>query len=114
MDEKPAIILTKAAAEAVKQIIEKSGLGGKVLKVFVKAGGCSGLEYGIEMIDEADAEHKKLLSEQHGIKVYTDKKSYLYLNGMELDYSFDMNDSGFKFKNPQAQKTCGCGQSFSA
>lgn len=81
------------------------------LRVQVVGGGCSGMSYKMKFdttITEADK-----IFEQHGIKLVTDTKSYLYLVGTELDFSGGLNGKGFVFNNPNAKKSCGCGSSFS-
>ena len=81
------------------------------IRVGVKSGGCSGLSYDLE-VDKNKSENDKIF-ENNGIKIVVDKKSYLYLIGTTLDYSGGLNGSGFVFKNPNANRTCGCGESFS-
>ena len=81
------------------------------IRVGVKRGGCSGLSYDLEF-DKNKSENDKIF-ENNGIKIIVDKKSYLYLIGTTLDYSGGLNGSGFVFKNPNANRTCGCGESFS-
>ena len=81
------------------------------IRVGVKSGGCSGLSYDLEF-DKNKSENDKIF-ENNGINIIVDKKSYLYLIGTTLDYSGGLNGSGFVFKNPNANRTCGCGESFS-
>lgn len=81
------------------------------VRVGVKGGGCSGLMYNLEF-DTALSEQDKVF-EDNGVKVVVDKKSFLYLVGTELDYSGGLNGKGFQFINPNANRTCGCGESFS-
>ena len=83
---------------------------GTFLRVGVNGGGCSGLSYKLDFdttIQEGDQ-----VFESSGIKIVSDKKSFLYLTGMELDYSGGLNGKGFIFNNPNASRTCGCGESF--
>jgi len=80
------------------------------VRVGVKGGGCSGLMYNLEF-DQTLTENDKVL-EDNDIKVVVDKKSFLYLVGTELDYSGGLNGKGFVFINPNANRTCGCGESF--
>ena len=80
------------------------------LKVAVKGGGCSGLLYVLDIVDGPDADDKVI--EQNGIEVYVPKKAYIYLAGTELDFSDGLNGKGFVFNNPNATKSCGCGDSF--
>ena len=81
------------------------------VRVGVKSGGCSGLSYELKF-DKSIAEEDKLF-EDNGIRLIVDKKSFLYLIGTVLEYSGGLNGKGFVFNNPNAQRTCGCGESFS-
>ena len=81
------------------------------IRVGVKGGGCSGLSYDLTFDTELTDTDK--VFENNGIKVVVDKKSFLYLVGTELDYSGGLNGKGFVFNNPNASRTCGCGESFS-
>jgi len=81
------------------------------IRVGVKSGGCSGLSYDLSF-DNEEKENDKVF-ENNNIKIIVDKKSFLYLVGTELDYSGGLNGAGFIFKNPNANRTCGCGESFS-
>ncbi|QYJ69007.1 HesB/IscA family protein [Flavobacterium litorale] len=81
------------------------------VRVGVKSGGCSGLSYDLKF-DKAMGENDKLF-EDNNIKIAVDKKSFLYLAGTILEYSGGLNGKGFVFNNPNAQRTCGCGESFS-
>ena len=81
------------------------------IRVGVKGGGCSGLMYNLEFDSEMNEEDK--LIEDNNIRVVVDKKSVLYLAGTELDYTGGLNGKGFTFINPNASRTCGCGESFS-
>ena len=103
------IKLTEAAAVEAKKYIEDSKE--KYLRVGVKGGGCSGFEYNLTVGHEYD-EEKDTLSHQRGVDVIVDKKSALYLEGTTLDYYSDISKRGFKFENPNATQSCGCGSSF--
>jgi len=81
------------------------------VRVGVKSGGCSGLSYDLNF-DQARVEEDKVF-EDNGIQLIVDKKSFLYLLGTILEYSGGLNGKGFVFNNPNAQRTCGCGESFS-
>jgi len=84
---------------------------GSFVRVGVKGGGCSGLMYNLEFDQEmGDGDQ---VFEDNGVKVVVDKKSFLYLIGTELQYSGGLNGKGFEFHNPNANRTCGCGESFS-
>lgn len=81
------------------------------VRVGVKSGGCSGLSYDLKF-DKDQKENDKLF-ESNGVKIIVDTKSFLYLIGTTLEYSGGLNGTGFVFKNPNANRTCGCGESFS-
>jgi iron-sulfur cluster assembly protein len=103
------IELTETAALEAKKFLEDTEE--KYLRVGVKGGGCSGFEYSLTVGHEYD-EQKDTLSNQYGVDVVVDKKSALYLEGTTLDYHSDISKRGFKFDNPNATKSCGCGSSF--
>lgn len=81
------------------------------VRVGVKSGGCSGLSYELKFDKTADVDDK--IFENNGIRIAVNKKSFLYLVGTILEYSGGLNGKGFVFNNPNAQRTCGCGESFS-
>lgn len=81
------------------------------IRVGVKSGGCSGLSYDMDFVEKA--EDGDQLFQENGIKILVEKKSLLYLIGTTLEYSGGLNGKGFSFNNPNASKTCGCGESFS-
>ena len=104
--------ITEKAAEKIKYFAEKEGvLEGVGLRVAVKGGGCSGLTYDLDLVD-SPGDNDKVIS-SHGLELYVDKKSYIFLAGTELDYSGGLNGKGFVFNNPNAKTACGCGTSFS-
>ncbi len=100
----------KAREQAIRLMTEEN-LENGFIRVGVKGGGCSGLSYNLEFDTNLGDDDKKF--EDNGVAVVVDKKSYLYLIGTELDYSGGLNGKGFVFKNPNADRTCGCGESFS-
>ena len=105
------ISVTQKAAEKIRHFARKDGLEDQFgLQVGVKGGGCSGLLYTLSVVREPGPEDKVV--DNHGVKVFIDKKSYIFLAGMELDFSDGLNGKGFVFQNPNAKKTCGCGNSF--
>lgn len=106
------INITPAAASEMQRLMGSRGMNDGGLRVGVKGGGCSGLSYTMEF-DQQPNEHDRVF-EYDGVKIYCDPKSYLYLNGMTLDYSNELMGGGFKFINPNATRTCSCGSSFSA
>lgn len=103
------ITLTERAAERLEQI--RSSQDGPYLRAAVTGGGCSGMNYALGW-DASVREFDKVY-ESHGIKLVVDMKSLLYLKGMEIDFSTDVLSGGFRFNNPNAVRTCGCGTSFS-
>jgi iron-sulfur cluster assembly protein len=100
-----------AKKEVLRLLSEKEGEAGAFIRVGVKGGGCSGLMYDLSFDSELQEGDK--VFEDNGIKIVVDRKSYLYLVGTELDYSGGLNGTGFSFVNPNASRTCGCGESFS-
>jgi iron-sulfur cluster assembly protein len=103
--------LTPSAAQKVSALLTKQGRPNGVLRVAVVGGGCSGLQYKMDLQD-APA-NRDILVESGGVRVVVDPKSALYVTGSELDY-LDTLDGGFKVKNPNAATSCSCGESFSA
>ncbi len=103
--------LTPAAAQKVSSLLAKQGRSNGVLRVAVLGGGCSGLQYKMDLQDSPA--NRDILVESGGVRVVVDPKSALYVTGSELDY-LDALDGGFKVKNPNAATTCSCGESFSA
>ena len=104
-----AITLTDNAVERILALVGDAEVA-KGLRVKVIGGGCSGLQYKMDL-DEAREGDK--IFERNGAKVVVDRKSFLYLNGTELDYSDGLMAAGFNLQNPNVKRTCGCGQSFS-
>lgn len=105
------IKVSQTAKEQAISLMAQEGKPGAFIRVGVKGGGCSGLMYDLKFDTELGPDDKAF--EDNGIKVVVDKKSFLYLVGTELDYSGGLNGKGFVFKNPNADRTCGCGESFS-
>jgi len=104
--------LTSNAAKKVSTLLTKQGRPTGVLRVAVVGGGCSGLQYKMDLQD-APA-NRDFLVESAGVRVVVDPKSALYVTGSELDYVDALQDGGFKVKNPNAATSCSCGESFSA
>jgi iron-sulfur cluster assembly protein len=107
-----ALALTEKASKQVKKLLEDQNLHGVFLRLGVKGGGCSGLSYSLEFDSELGPHDKKF--DVDGVQMVCDAKSYLYLNGVNLDYVTEGLQGGFTFINPQAKSSCGCGTSFSA
>jgi len=109
-----AIVLTEKAANEVKRIIADQKIDPEmVLRVGVTGGGCSGFSYSLGF-DKTYDEKTDSKYEFHGVPVVVDKKSALYLDGTTIDFYEGVEARGFKFDNPNAVKTCGCGSSFQA
>lgn len=106
------ITVTPQAAHEMNRLLKEKGREEWGLRVGVKGGGCSGLSYSMDL-EEEPAEHDRVF-EVNGVRIFCDPKSYLYLNGLELDYSDQLMGGGFRFNNPNATQSCSCGQSFSA
>ena len=100
-----------AKNQAIKLMEEDKAPTGSFIRVGVKGGGCSGLTYDMSFDHIINDDDKEF--EDKGVKIVCDKKSILYLAGTELDYSGGLNGKGFVFQNPNANRTCGCGESFS-
>lgn len=104
-----ALTLTKSAANRVRLFLDKRGKG-VGLRLAVKTNGCSGMSYVLEFVDSIEEVDE--VYELHGVKIIVDKKSLLYLDGTELDYTKEGLNEGFKFNNPNVTGECGCGESF--
>lgn len=107
--------MIKVSETAKQRLSNLMAEGGKSLddtyvRVGVSSGGCSGLSYQLDF-DQEMSENDKLFEDQ-GVRILVDKKSFLYLIGTTLDYSGGLNGKGFSFSNPNASRTCGCGESF--
>src|SRR5215207_3738122 len=106
------IKVTASAAKKVSSLLTRQGRANGVLRVAVVGGGCSGLQYKMDLQDAPAS--RDILVETNGIRVVVDPKSALYVTGCELDYVDALQEGGFKVKNPNAATTCSCGESFSA
>src|SRR3954471_22110786 len=106
------IKLTGNAAKKVSSLLTRQGRPNGVLRVAIVGGGCSGLQYKMDLQDAPAS--RDILVESSGIRVVVDPKSALYVTGSELDYVDALQEGGFKVKNPNAATTCSCGESFSA
>ena len=107
------IKVSKTAKTKISQLMTEGGFDviDDFVRVGVKSGGCSGLSYELDF-DNSKGESDKLF-EDNDVKIIIDKKSFLYLIGTTLEYSGGLNGKGFVFNNPNANRTCGCGESFS-
>lgn len=105
------VTVSESAAQKLNSLIEEGGALNPYVRVSVKGGGCSGLAYDLSFDNTQDP--SDTLAEDKGVKILIDRKSLLYLIGTELEYSDGLNGKGFQFVNPNASRTCGCGESFS-
>lgn len=105
------IQITEKAASQIKNILTQENDPELHLRIGVKGGGCSGLSYFMSL--EKTRRHDDKVIEQDGVEIVMDSKSALYLDGTEIDYQDSLMGSGFVFNNPNATRTCGCGESFS-
>ena len=105
------ITITDKAAERARQLMNQEGkIDNYFVRVGVEGGGCSGLSYKLEFDNQL--KEKDQVFEDKGLKLVTDLKSFLYLVGTQLDFSDGLNGKGFHFINPNASRTCACGESF--
>lgn len=110
--EQPALTLTELAGEMAKKAMQREGLQNHGLRVAVVGGGCSGFQYHLSF--DHTARPDDTIVDQHGVRLFIDSTSFEYLRGMTIDYVTGLHGAGFKFLNPNATRTCGCGSSFSA
>lgn len=106
------IKVSESAKNKIISLLQEEGtsIEESFVRVGVTSGGCSGLNYNLEFTKEQGADDK--LFDDNGVRILVDKKSFLYLVGMTLEYSGGLNGKGFVFNNPNASRTCGCGESF--
>ena len=106
------ITLTPEAVKEVKRMMQTqpSEIADLGLRVMVKGGGCSGFSYALNFDKKHEGDNE---FDFEGLKVFVDAKSYLYVNGITMDYADSLQGKGFRFSNPNATKSCGCGESFS-
>lgn len=105
------ITLTDTAIKEVRRLMDEQDVPNLVLRVGVQGGGCSGFSYAMNFDTDVAADDQ--IFESDGVKVVVDPKSYAYLDGVTVDFVSNLMGSGFKFSNPNAAKSCGCGSSFS-
>ena len=104
------VTVSETAAQKLSELIEESWYATPFVRVSVKGGGCSGLSYDLSF--DTEQQPTDTLAEDKGVKILVDMKSLLYLYGTELEFSGGLNGKGFQFINPNASRTCGCGESF--
>ena len=106
------ITVTESAVKRLVAVMKSDGKDDYFLRMSVEGGGCSGMTYKMDFENEKRDYDKEF--ESNGLTIVCDLKSWLYLKDVEIDYSDDLLNGGFKIKNPNAERTCGCGTSFSA
>ncbi len=109
MKGKIMITITENAADHIRKFLTKRGKG-EGIRIGVKTSGCSGMAYTLEFVDEIQPDDQ--VFEQDGVKVFIDPKSMVYLDGTQVDFAKEGLQEGFKFENPNAKESCGCGESF--
>ncbi|RDV36649.1 iron-sulfur cluster assembly accessory protein [Bradymonadaceae bacterium TMQ3] len=105
--------ITPLAADKARKMMVDNNLSPEAnngIRIGVKSGGCSGLNYVLDIVD-SPADNDRVF-ERNGVKIFCDPRSYLYLNGTEIDFEDSVMGGGFKFNNPNARRSCGCGTSF--
>ncbi len=103
------ITITENAAKQIRKFLANRGKG-EGIRIGVKTSGCSGMAYTLEFVDEIQPDDQ--VFEQDGVKVFIDPKSMVYLDGTQVDFAKEGLQEGFKFENPNAKESCGCGESF--
>lgn len=103
------ITLTDNAVQKIRALVANDESAERGLRVKVVGGGCSGLSYKMDLDQKRDGDR---VFERDGARIIVDRKSYLYLNGTELDYADDLMHAGFNLRNPNVKRSCGCGASF--
>ena len=106
-----AVHLTPSATHRVTQLVEKDPAR-SWLRLAIQGGGCSGMSYVMEFVAQPK-EKDKVFESEEGLRVCIDRRSYLHLNGMEIDWEESLVTQAFRFNNPHATRTCSCGESFS-
>ena len=106
------ILVKNGASEQLNTLLSRQGREEGALRIKVIGGGCSGLQYQMDLVD--GPLDRDILVESNGVRVVIDPKSALFVGGSELDYSGDLQHGGFKVSNPNAVVTCSCGESFAA
>lgn len=109
------LTFSESAIKQLKRTKEDNNLGtDDLVRIAVKGGGCSGFMYDMQFVPRSSVVETDFVQDHDGVEVVVDKKSLLYLDGTTVDWKEDLNHQGFAFENPNATKSCGCGQSFGA
>ena len=110
METMPALQLTEKAAQQIAEILGEAKAT-KGLRLFVESGGCSGMQYGMELAEKKVGDEE---FSQYGARLFVDEDALTFLKGSVVDYSDNLASTGFRITNPNAKRTCGCGTSFEA
>lgn len=105
------INITEEASKQIQILVEDAGTPNAGLRIFIEPGGCSGLQYTMQISEKKEGDQ---VVESGNVSVFMDEKSASYLKGSEIDYSDSLSSTGFRINNPNAKQTCGCGTSFEA
>ena len=105
------INLSENAATEFRRLMSEQGLEEAVIRVGVESGGCSGLQYNMDFA-ESIGDQDEVFAQQDGLKVVCDREQLIYVDGLQVDFSRKLMGGGFRFENPNATKSCGCGTSF--
>ena len=109
-----AIELSERAVARIKELAMKRQTPDAFFRIGIRGGGCSGLSYFVDFAEQADPKDKVFeFGQEQKVKVLVDRKSYLFLNGTQVDWKSELMKTGFEFHNPLAGRTCSCGESFS-
>lgn len=109
--DQPILVLTDSAIAKIKTMMEKEDKAGHGLRFGVVTGGCAGLSYDLRF--QKNSYENDIVIEQGGIKIFVNKESVDFIKGINIDYIDTLKESGFKYHNPNAKSSCGCGTSFS-
>lgn len=112
MGNEKLIRVSEAASRKLRALLERQGRANGALRVAVIGGGCSGLQYKMDLVD--GPANRDIMVESRDVRIVVDPKSALFVSGSELDFSEDLQKGGFKVRNPNAVALCSCGESFSA
>ena len=107
----PVVLVSENAAQELKSLLQKPENEGKLFRVYVEQGGCSGMQYAMTFDEKRPDD---LSAEMHGVAILVDRFSAQYLRGALVDFSDSLTAGGFKITNPNARQSCGCGKSFTA
>ncbi len=111
--ESATITVTSRAAKVMHDQLVKRGTPDAAIRFGIRGGGCTGYSYVFEFSDKPPRKNDHVIEAEHGVRIYVDPKSMIYLNGTKLDFETGIRGHGFKFDNPNVKSDCGCGESVS-